>query len=151
MKKKLILNSFLLLSLLSSCDSSKKSNKVEFISEDVSKLQNILDVSQFKPESVKFLYIYYDNSEGTISGPSDSFLEAELFYDKSKIDSLKNNTTNLKIDASTNIDSFINQWFNSKTANEVGSTQEDLKIYEDFLYNTNGTILLLGNKILYKK
>lgn len=152
MKNYLILSSLLLFFLSISCDSSKKSNKTEIISEDVSDLQNILNISKFKPQKAKFQYTYYDNSTGLVAGPSDSFLQAEFFYDKNKIDSLKSKVDKPEADSQAiNINTFLHQWFDHKTVNNIKNIHEDLKIYDDFLYDTNGKIILLEDKILYIK
>jgi NDP-sugar pyrophosphorylase family protein len=151
---KIYLYSVLLVSpfLFISCDSSKKSNKTEITSENTAELQNVLDISKFKPQKVKFQYTSYDNSSGFIEGPSDYFLQAELFYDKNKIDSLKSSVDKIEADSQAiSTYTFFNQWFDHKTAKDVENIQDELKIYEDFLYDTNGKIILLENKILYKK
>jgi len=143
---------FLSFFMLLSCETSQKSNKTEFISENISELQKKLNISNFKPQKVIFKYINFDNSKGLIPGPSDSFLQVELSYDKNKIDSLKNNVQKKEIDLQImDGNRFLNKWFDSKLKTELENTKDNLKVYEDFLFNTSGQIILLNDKILYNK
>ncbi|WP_262147201.1 hypothetical protein [Chryseobacterium foetidum] len=148
-KKYIVLSSA---SFLLSCNYHEKSNKIKIVSENPSDLQNILDVSKFKPQNVKFQHIYIDNSKGILAGPSDSFIQAEMLYDKEKIDSLKNTMSNSESDSQiTNIDVFLNNWFDSKTSDKLVKDQKELRVYNDFLFNTSGNIVILEDKILYRK
>ncbi|WP_312078485.1 hypothetical protein [Chryseobacterium sp.] len=142
----------LFLFALLSCNYHEKSNKIKTVSENLSDLQNILNISKFKPQKVKFQHIYFDNSNGFLAGPSDSFIQAEMLYDKKKIDSLKNTLNKLESDSQImNIDAFLNNWFNHQTSDKLVKVQKELIVYDDFLYNTNGNIVLLEDKILYRK
>lgn len=151
-KKYIILSSALFLFASVSCNYHKKSNKIENVSENLSDLQNILDVSKFKPQKVKFQHIYIDNSKGILAGPSDRFIQAEMLYDKKKIDSLKNTVSKSESDSQfMEINAFLNNWFDHKTSDELIKSQNKLKVYDDFLFNTSGNIVLLDDKILYRK
>lgn len=75
--------------LLYSCGhnsvTNKKSNISKTISTDIDKLSELIDLKLFRPTSVKFKYSLVVNSGQnerlSAPGPSDSFIEAVLFYD----------------------------------------------------------------------
>jgi hypothetical protein len=60
-------------------------NKSTTISTDTSELGKLINLKRFKPTHVKFKFVHYDNSAKnqrlSISGPSDSYLEAVLYFD----------------------------------------------------------------------
>lgn len=59
-----------------------KSNINTEVSTDINSLQKLINLSKFRPEKVKFKYVFIDNSGERISGPSDSFLEAVIYFDE---------------------------------------------------------------------
>ena len=66
----------------------KKNNITTETSTEINRLQKLLDFSKFKPKNVKFKYVFIDNSGGRLPAPSDSFLEAVLYFDEKTMEEI---------------------------------------------------------------
>src|SRR4051812_20761256 len=70
-------------------------NKKIWISQDTALLGKLIYIKMDKPLSVKFKYVFIDNSAKAIldvPGPSDAYLEALLRYDSSTFKRMMDNT-----------------------------------------------------------
>lgn len=131
----------------------KKENVTAEISTDVNQLQKLIDLSEFKPENVKFKYIFIDNSKGRVPGPSDSYLEAVLYFDDKMMERI------LKIDKNVDFpnpnyqkNDFKFEWLDKQTLSELEKADSLKNIRPDVIFRTNnGVCLYLKNKILLIK
>jgi hypothetical protein len=90
-----LLNILILLAFISCKKSAtdpetiKEGNKSTTISTNTAKLGKIIDLRKYKPAKVKFKYVFIDNSGEneriTVPGPSDGYLEAVLYFDKTTL------------------------------------------------------------------
>ncbi|SMC43942.1 hypothetical protein [Moheibacter sediminis] len=126
-------------------------NKSITTSENLTKFKSLLDVNNLEPNKVKFQYVFIDNSQGLLPGPSDSYISAILYYDSLTIDSLNKKVEKKEYDKQiTDSQRFFIKWFDEKTLNQTKFHQDSLKVYYDFLFNTKGKLILFENMILYR-
>lgn len=152
---------FILISFfLYSCKKENKNTETKIqsnihseISTDINSLQKLINLSKFRPEKVKFKYVFIDNSEGRIPGPSDSFLEAVICFDEQtmkKIWDLDKNT-DFVFPNYTKKD-FEFDWLNEDIIRELKKSDSLKAAHPDFIFNTqNGKCWYLKNKILFIK
>ncbi|PTT70515.1 MULTISPECIES: hypothetical protein [unclassified Chryseobacterium] len=130
-----------------------KSNTNTEVSTDINSLQKLINLSKFRPEKVKFKYIFIDNSEGRIPGPSDSFLEAVICFDEQtmkKIWDLDKNADFAHPDYQKQ--DFEFDWLDEKIINELKQSDGMKAAHPDFIFDTeNGKCWYLKNKILFIK
>lgn len=126
-------------------------NKTEIYSTDKSKLSKLINLKKYQPISVKYKYIFYDNSKGRTPGPSDDFLEAELIFDDKMMEEIFSILRNTEI-ATINVSrsKFEFSWLDKETKKELAKQQE-IGGESDFLFDSNGQIWILKNKILLIK
>ena len=150
---------FISISLLFSCNNQteNKSPETEYakenkVSTDIKKLEKIIDLNQYRPEKVRFLYLFQDNSKGRIPGPSDYVLEAEIYYNTETMKKIR------EIDIIADIQTpsvdkinFMFNWLSKETKNEL-TNSDTSNLHPDFLFGTeNGTCWYLKDKILLIK
>jgi hypothetical protein len=131
----------------------KQDNITVEISTDINQLQNLIDLSKFKPEKVKFKYIFIDNSKGRVPGPSDSFLEAILYFDDKTMEKI------WKIDQNADFpnpnyqkQNFKFDWLDQQILSELEKSDSLKNVHPDLIFGTsNGECWYLKNKILFKK
>lgn len=74
-------------------DTVTKGNISTTLSTDTSKLSRLINIRDYKPTSAKFKYVFADNSGKnerlTVPGPSDSYLQAVLYFDEKTFQKLK--------------------------------------------------------------
>lgn len=130
-----------------------KSNTNTEVSTDINSLQKLINLSKFRPEKVKFKYIFINNSEGRIPGPSDSFLEAVICFDEQtmkKIWDLDKNADFAHPDYQKQ--DFEFDWLDEKIINELKQSDSLKAAHPDFIFDTyNGKCWYLKNKILFIK
>jgi len=162
MKRKIICLSIIL--ILFSCNKkdnenvdeiaiAKNNNYTTEISTDVNQLQKLINVSEFKPEKVRFKHILIDNSKGRISGPSDSYLEAILYFDAETMEKIWD------IDKRTDFpnpnyqkQNFHFDWLDNGTLSELEKSDSLRNAHPDLIFGTdNGKCWYLKNKILFTK
>ena len=145
-------------------DTIKNGNVSTTISTDTSKLGQLLDIKTYKPTSVKFKYVFTDNSGQnerlTVPRPSDSYLEAILLFDTLTFKKLENAKA-------MNLPNFDKQdfnfdWLDKEVSNELLS-YPDLNYHghctcispncDVTLFNVGqrGGAWFLKNKVLIKK
>lgn len=130
-----------------------KSNTNTEVSTDINSLQKLINLSKFRPEKVKFKYVFIDNSGERISGPSDSFLEAVIYFDEQtmkKIWDLDKNADFAHPDYQKQ--DFEFDWLDEKIINELKQSDGMKAAHPDFIFDTeNGKCWYLKNKILFIK
>jgi hypothetical protein len=139
-------------------DTKKEGNKSTTISTDIVKLSGLIDIATYKPESVKFRYIFIDNSgkneRESVPGPSDSYLEAVLYFNNETFDQISKKYVNAAY-PSLNFDrkDFNFEWLESTVKDELLKSDTLHHGHPDMLFKTggNGKLWFLNNKILLKK
>lgn len=145
---------------LFSCKKENKNMEIKIqsnihseISTDINSFQKLINLSKFRPEKLKFKYTYIDNSEGRAPGPSDSFLEAVIYFDEQtmkKIWDLDKNT-DFVFPNYTKKD-FEFDWLNEDIIRELKKSDSLKAAHPDFIFDTyNGKCWYLKNKILFIK
>lgn len=135
--------------------SDSLSNSISLHSTDINKLQQYLNLTIFKPDSVEFEYTFIANSAGNsrtnISGPSDYILQAVLYYDSitlKKIIALQKKVSVVQY----NLAEFKFDWLNQDIIQELSNDINYYGIHSDTLFGTgNIKTLCLTNKILIEK
>ncbi len=127
-------------------------NKTVIFSTDIDKLGKILDFKTYKPSKVKFKYTYIDNSGGnqrvSVPGPSDSFLEAILYFDSATFGKMQDYAHNNSSDCNKEIFKF--SWLDKTIAEELNSSVSDCRGHSDLFFGTStGKAWYLDNKILF--
>lgn len=129
----------------------KNENITSVISTDLNKLGKIIDLTKFKPLNVKYKYVFIDNSNGRIAGPSDTDLEAVLYFDNKTMKKIKD--IDLAADfPEQNFEKkeFKFDWLDEKIVTELENSEKK-SAHLDFLFGTNnGKLWYLKDKILMK-
>ncbi|MDG5492877.1 hypothetical protein [Psychroserpens sp. SPM9] len=135
---------------------SKDSNITKIRSTDIDTLGRILDFSNHQPIKVEFRYTLIDNSGKndrlSVPGPSDSSLEAVLYFDKKTFKALEDFELNLEwIEQHHNKEIFNFEWLPQDVRQEL--EQDDRPNYKghpDFFFGTgvNGKAWYLDQKII---
>lgn len=125
------------------------------ISTDKSKLARVLNFNTYTPNQVKFKYIFIDNSgkgeRFPAPGPSDSELEAVLYYDSltfQKILDLYKDT--LFISPNYSSLQFDFDWLDENISGELLKSSKDYRGHPDIFLGTgnSGQLWFLDKKIL---
>lgn len=137
----------------STTETEKKDNVTTQISTDSEQLQKLIDLSEFKPEKIKFKYKFIDNSKGRVPGPSDYSLEAILYFDDETMEKI------WKIDKNADFPNpnyqkqdFKFNWLDKQTISELEKSDGLKNAHPDLIFGTNnGKCWYLKNKILFRK
>lgn len=139
-------------------ESVKAKNLTETISTDINKLENLLDFSAYRPTSVKFKFIYFDNSGQneriSVPGPSDHTLEALLYFDTVTMEKFYEFDRNAEYDAPNfKKEQFNFDWLPNDIQEELLNSNPNYHGHPDFFFGTgnNGKSWYLENKILLIK
>lgn len=163
---KLILNLILTL-LLFSCgqhtnktenDKVKKGNKSTTVSTDTAKLSKLIDISMYKPIHAKFKYIFIDNSAQdkrlSVPGPSDSYLQAVLYFDDATFNQLKTKYFSADYPSPNfNKQDFNFDWLDLDVRKELLQSDTNYHGHPDYSLGlgVKGKLWFLDNKILLTK
>lgn len=137
---------------------SAENNVSTTISSDTSKLGQHINITVFKPASANFKYVFIDNSgqkeRFSVPGPSDSYLQAVLFYDSAILRTLQMKYFN--VDYPTphyERQEFAFDWLDSSIKNELLASDSNYHGHPDFFLGmgSTGKIWFLKNKILIIK
>ena len=136
-------------------DTTISGNISETISADTALLGKLIDLSTYRPSAVKFKYRFIDNSGQkkriSVPGPSDSYLEAVLFFEQAVLESIK-----LKCPVDDSIQyqmgTFRFGW-DKETQNKLLKADSNFKSRPDRLFHSgvNGRIWVLDDRILLEK
>jgi hypothetical protein len=136
----------------------KEGNKSTTISTDTAKLSNLIDITSFKPTHARFKLIFIDNSGQnerlTVPGPSDSYLQAVLYFDTTTFTQIKTKYFNADY-PSPNYDrqNFNFDWLDTNTREELLKSDTSYHGHRDYFLGSGERVKLwfLNNKILLTK
>jgi hypothetical protein len=139
-------------------DTVKEGNKTTTLSTDTVKLSKLIDISTFKPTHAKFKYTFIDNSGQnerlSVPGPSDSYLQAVLYFDTTTFRQLKTKYFNADY-SSPNYDrnEFNFEWLDTDIKNELLQTDTSYHGHPDYFLGlgVKGKLWFLNNKVLLTK
>ncbi|MFZ4931362.1 hypothetical protein [Chryseobacterium sp. Mn2064] len=122
-------------------------------STDIHILGNIIDLSKFRPEKVQFQYRFIDNSGGRTPGPSDSYLEAVLYFDEKTMDKIWEIDQTIDFNRSDySKEDFNFTWLKEPISSELKASDTLKSGHPDLVFGTaNGKCWYLKNKILFIK
>jgi hypothetical protein len=136
----------------------KEGNKSITISTDTSKLSKLIDIISYKPTHAKFKYIFIDNSGQnerlTVPGPSDSYLQAILYFDTITFTQIRTNYFNADYSSPNyNKQDFKFEWLDTNTIEELLKSDTSYHGHPDYFLGlgVKGKIWFLNNKILLTK
>jgi hypothetical protein len=139
-------------------DSIKEGNKSTTISTDTSELSRLINISVFKPVRVKFKYVLFDNSGKnerlTVPGPSDSYLEAALYFDSTTFSQLSTQYFNVDYPSPGFYrQTFDFDWLEPELRKELMQSDTSYHGHPDLFFGTGvrGKLWLLHNKLLLTK
>lgn len=140
-----------------SCKHENKNDtkNVEEISENINQLEKILDFSIYRPEKVKYKYIFMDNSGKnqrlTVPGPSDYYLEALLEFDSITFNKMNDFEREEQFH---NKEEFNFEWLSKSLKKELNNSPSNYKGHPDFFFksgiNGKAWYLYKSKKILLK-
>lgn len=132
-----------------------ETNKITLPDTSVENLSRIIDLSRYNPDSVKYIYTFHDNSgnnnRASVPGPSDSYLEAVLYFKKTDFEKLQKQYSSSQASSLTyKKESFIFDWLNKPIKDEIANADSTVTGYTDTLFGNmiDGKILLINNKAL---
>jgi|SRR5215203_3531956 len=136
-------------------DTVTKGNISTTLSTDTTKLSRLINIKDYKPTSAKFKYVLADNSGKnerlTVPGPSDSHLQAILYFDKTTFQKLK--TKYFSIDyTSPNYSQteFSFDWLDEDVKDELMRSDTSYHGQQDYFLSLgqSGKLWFLNNKVL---
>ena len=139
-------------------DTIKDGNKSTTLSSDTSKLSRLIDIANFKPTHAKFKYVFIDNSGQnerlSVPGPSDSYLQAVLYFDTDTFNQLK--TKYFSADySSPNYErqDFNFDWLDQAVRKELLESDTSYHGHPDYFLGlgVKGRLWLLDDKLLLIK
>lgn len=131
----------------------EKKNITTEISTDINQLQKLINLSRFKPEKVKFKYTFIDNSKGRVPGPSDSYLEAVLYFDDKTMEKIWKTDINIDFPIPNyQKQDFKFDWFDKLAISELEKSDSLKNVHPDLIFGTNnGKCWYLKDKVLFLK
>jgi hypothetical protein len=143
-------------------DTIVEGNTSVTFSEDTALLARIINMQQHKPLRVKFKYSFVGNSGGneriTVPGPSDSYLEAVLYFDAPSflkltrfVDYSGYVSSGTEAMPYFNKDDFKFEWLDENIKKELMASDTSYHGNADKCFGTNGKLWLLDNKVLLVK
>jgi len=139
-------------------DTVKEGNKTTTLSTDTVKLARLIDISIFKPTHAKFKYIFIDNSGQSerlsVPGPSDSYLQAVLYFDTTTFRQLK--TKYISVDylsPSYARQDFNFEWLDTNLRKELMQIDTSYHGHRDYFFGlgAKGKLWFLNNKVFLTK
>jgi len=139
-------------------DTVKDGNKSTTLSSDTSKLSKIVDLTIFKPTHVKFKYVFIGNSGQnerlSVPGPSDSYLQALLYFDTATYRQLKTKYFYADyVSPNYNKQDFNFEWLDTNTRKELLQSDTSYHGHSDFFLGlgVKGKLWFLKDKVLLTK
>jgi hypothetical protein len=139
-------------------DTIKEGNKSTTLSTDTAKLSKLIDITTFKPTQAKFKYTFIDNSGQnerlSVPGPSDSYLEAVLYFDTATFRQLKTKYFNVDYPSPEyDRNRFNFEWLDTDVRNELLQTDTTYHGHPDYFLGlgVKGKLWFLSNKVLLTK
>jgi hypothetical protein len=139
-------------------ETTEKGNISTTISTDTSKLAKLIDIHKYKPTQVKFKYTFIDNSGKNerlpVPGPSDSYLEAILYFDTATFKDLKTKYFNADhLSTSFDKENFNFEWLDNDIKTALLKSDTSYHGLPDYFFGSgpHGKLWLLDNKLLLTK
>jgi len=139
-------------------NANTKDNISTTISEDTAILGQLLDLSVYRPTSAKFKYAFIDNSGQnqrlSVPAPSDSFLEAILYFDSLTFRKFKTSYFNADyVSPNFNKEEFNFDWLDKNIKDELIKSDTTYHGHPDFYFGIgkSGKLWLLDKKVLVRK
>jgi hypothetical protein len=133
----------------------KEGNKSTTFSTDTAKLSKLIDLKVYKPTHARFKYTFIDNSGQnerlSIPGPSDSYLQALLYFDSSTFNQLKKNYFNVDYPSPNyNRFDFGFDWLDADVKKELMQSDTGYHGHPDYFLGSGGRgkLWLLKNRVL---
>jgi hypothetical protein len=137
-------------------DTVVKGSQSVTISTDTAKLASLINIAIFKPANVKFKYLFFDNSGQnqriSVPGPSDSYLEAILYFDSATFTQLKGRyfMADYPLQQSGRQD-FNFEWLDNDVKNELLNCDTNYHGHPDLFFGGSNKLWLLNNKLLLRR
>lgn len=138
-------------------DTTRQGNIYTTHSRDTARLAKLIDLRTYKPTATEFHYIYIDNSgDGFLStaGPSDSYLQAVLYFDSATYSRLLKVCHDPPSDSLTTDryqrDDFIFPWLAPAVLQELLESDSSYHNYTCAPFH-HTTLWLLDKKVLLRK
>ncbi len=138
-------------------DTTQQGNIYTTHSRDTARLAKLIDLRAYKPTAAEFHYIYIDNSgDGFLStpGPSDSYLQAILYFDSATYSRLVKGCRNPPADSLTaeryQREDFIFTWLSPDVLDELLKSDSSYHNYTCAPFH-NTELWLLDKKVLLRK
>lgn len=139
-------------------DTTKEGNKTTTISTDTVKLSKLINISNFQPTHAKFKYIFIDNSGQSerlsVPGPSDSYLQAVLYFDTITFSQLKTKYFNVDyLSPNYAKQDFNFEWLDTNLRKELMQSDTNYHGHPDYFLGlgVKGKLWFLNNKVLLTK
>jgi hypothetical protein len=139
-------------------DTIKNGNSSTTLSTNPAKLSKIINLESFTPTRVKFKYTFIDNSGQdqrlSVPGPSDSQLEALLWFDTASFEQLKKRYAGMDYPAPTfDKFNFNFDWLDPATRDELLKSDSNYHGHPDlvFIPGPLTRLWLFDNKVLLLK
>ncbi len=125
-------------------------------SNDTAKLGRLINITFFKPIHTKFRYSFFDNSGKnqriSVPGPSDSYLEAILYFDSASFAQMKAKYFLADYPKQQSvIQDFNFDWLDKDVKNELLNTDTNYHGHPDLFFGGDNKLWLLNNKLLLSK
>ncbi len=153
--------SLLVLLSLGSCElqePSYKETQTSYVdksdeSSDVSKLEKLINLEQFRPKKATFHHTYIEtiNGDGSDAEPKDDYLQAVLYFDSLTFQKMLEVARNADYPASKHSKTkFAFPWLDRALSNELESSASTYYGHPDLFFGTeNGELWFLDKKILF--
>ena len=143
-------------SVKQTADTTIKDNISTTFSEDTAKLGRLIDLSIYKPTSVKFKYTFIDNSGKSerlsVPGPSDYSLQAVLYFDSLTFEKFYAFDRNADYSPPNyNKSEFMFDWLDTDILTELENANPNYHGHPDFFFGSKGKAWYLHGKILISK
>jgi hypothetical protein len=131
-------------------------NQYITISTDTAVLSKLINIQLLKPDSVRFKYIFFNNSGQdqrlSIPGPSDSYLQAILYFDAATFEKAKGKYTTAGYSQQQSIIQDFNfDWLENDVKEELLQSDSNYHGHPDWFFGGNNKIWLLHNKLLLSR
>ena len=139
-------------------DTVKDGNESTTLSTDTSKLSKLIDITTYRPRHAKFKYLFIDNSGQdkrlSVPGPSDSYLQAVLYFDTATFNQLKTKYFSADyLSPDYDRQEFNFEWLDQDVRKELLESDTSYHGHPDYFLGlgVKGKLWLLDNKLLLKK
>jgi hypothetical protein len=149
--------------LLTSCgqteiqdkETTKEDNISTTISSDTNRLGKLINIRRYRPTHVKFKYVFVDNSGQdqrlSVPGPSDSHLEAVLYFDTTTFHRLLNDNMLLSTISTNHKTEYQFDWLDNDVKNEIEKMDSNTNDFPPTFFMgeqlIDGGYLMLDQKI----